>query len=306
MNTTSTASLGEDARLTEAGSEGKAQAWLWWTTVPDKIGEKLGVIGNFSAESPAAAAAVLRAAEDRLRAQGCTLAVGPMDGTTWRRYRFVTDAGTEPPFFLEPAQPPEWPEWWREAGFVPLAEYYSTATENLAQRDDRLDGVATRMRASGISIRPIDAENYEVELGRIYDVSIISFQSNFLYTPLPREAFIAQYLPLRSKMKPELVLLAEQNGRPVGYVFATPDFAQAQRGQPITNFIVKTLAVLPGRAFAGLGALLLGEVHAAAHRAGFKRGIHALMHETNTSRNLSAHYAQTIRRYTLFSKRVGP
>jgi len=39
---------------------------------------------------------------------------------------------------------------------------------------------------------------------------------------------------------------------------------------------------------------------------GFTRAIHALMHETNKSRNLSARYARTIRRYTLFSKRLDP
>jgi GNAT superfamily N-acetyltransferase len=98
--------------------------------------------------------------------------------------------------------------------------------------------------------------------------------------------------------------LAEQRSRPVGYVFAVPDFAQAQRGSPIDTLIVKTLAVLPGRAYAGLGAWLLGEVHAAGRRLGFTRAIHALMHETNQSRNLSAHYARTIRRYTLLSKRL--
>lgn len=115
---------------------------------------------------------------------------------------------------------------------------------------------------------------------------------------------MGQYRAIRTRVNPELVLVAEEAGRPVGYVFATPDFAQAQRGEIMSTVIVKTLAVLPGRAWAGLGALLLGEVHAAAHQLGFKRAIHALMHETNTSRNLSAHYAKTIRRYTLFSKRL--
>lgn len=41
-----------------------------------------------------------------------------------------------------------------------------------------------------------------------------------------------------------------------------------------------------------------------ARALGFTRAIHALMHETNKSRNLSAHYAKTIRRYTLFSKKL--
>ena len=61
-------------------------------------------------------------------------------------------------------------------------------------------------------------------------------------------------------------------------------------------------SILPGRAQAGLGAVLLAEVHAVAGRLGYQRAIHALMHETNPSRNLSAHYAGAIRRYTLFKR----
>jgi L-amino acid N-acyltransferase YncA len=304
MSALSNDGLGEDLRLTERAADGAAEAWLWWQTVPTLPGERLGVIGHFSAGGPAAAAAVLRSAENELRTRGCTLAVGPMDGTTWRQYRFVTDAGTEPPFFLEPAQPTSWPEWWRAAGYASLAEYTSTATDDITTRDARLDSVAQRMKAAAITIRAFDAEHFEDELARIYDVSVTAFQENFLYTPLPREAFIAQYRAIQSRVNPALVLLAEQSGKPVGYVFATPDFAQAQRGAPMTTFIVKTLAVLPGRAFAGLGALLLGEVHAAAQTLGFTRVIHALMHQSNRSRNLSAHYATAIRRYTLFSKRL--
>jgi GNAT superfamily N-acetyltransferase len=272
--------------------------------VPALPGERVGVIGGFAATSSETAGRVLSFAEAELKVRGCTLAVGPMDGNTWRRYRFVTDAGTEPPFFMEPTNPPEWPAWWRTAGFEPLAEYYSSATEDLTTRDPRLDGAAARMAAAGISIRPLDPARFEEDLTRIYDVSVVSFQDNYLYTPLPREDFFVQYRAIQERVKPELVLLAEQAAKPVGYVFAVPDYAQAQRGEPVTTVIVKTLAVLPSRANAGLGALLLGRVHEAAESLGFTRAIHALMHETNKSRNLSARYAQTIRRYTLFAKRL--
>ncbi len=292
--------LGEDVRF-ENSNDGVS---LWWTHVPPVTGERPGVIGQFSAPSQAGAAKILAEACDTLRAQGCTLAIGPMDGNTWRRYRFVTESGDEPSFWLEPANPPEWPLWWREEGFEPLAEYFSTATENLLARDPRVDGVAARMKAAGVSIRPIDPAQFEEDLERIYEVSLAAFAENYLYTPLPREAFFAQYRSIRDRIRPELVLLAEQEGKPTGYVFTVPDFAQAQRGAAVNTIIVKTLAVLPGRRHAGLGAWLLAEAHAAARKVGFARAIHALMHETNKSRNLSAHYAKMIRRYTLFSKRL--
>jgi predicted N-acetyltransferase YhbS len=297
-------SSGADARVELGTPGGGAAATLWWNQVPALAGEKLGVIGEFAAASEHAALEVLAAATGRLRTEGCTLAVGPMDGNTWRKYRLVTAAGTEPPFFMEPVNPPEWPEWWRAAGFGILAEYYSSATQDLGKSDARLAGVTARLTAAGMTIRPLDPACFEEELGRIHDVSVESFQENFLYTPLPRAEFIAQYRTVQTRVRPELVRLAEQQGRAVGYVFALPDWAQAQRGEPITTVIVKTLAVRPGRAYAGLGAWLLGDVHAAAERLGYRRAIHALMHETNQSRNLSAHYAETIRRYALFSRRL--
>lgn len=302
MSTHSPSELGEDLQLREVRPDGTAEAWVWWTNVPQLPGERIGVIGHFRADNEAAATAVLQRALAELRQRGCTRAVGPMDGNTWRSYRFVTDPGTEPPFLLEPVNPLQWPAWWRNAGFAPLAEYYSTASDDVSTRDPRLASVAARMKSAGIRLRPLNPAVFEEELGRIYDVSVISFQENYLYTPLPRDMFIAQYQAVRNIVRPELVMLAEHDGRPVGYVFALPDLAEAKRGLPVRSFIVKTLAVLPGRTYAGLGALLLGEVHTAAQALGFTRVIHALMHQSNTSRNLSAHYAQTIRRYTLFSR----
>jgi GNAT superfamily N-acetyltransferase len=292
--------LGEDQRLDLPG----ASAWLWWTSAPPLAGERPGAIGRFRAADGAAARAVLDAAAEILRERGCTLAIGPMDGNTWRSYRFVTDPGTAPPFLLEPRNPPEYPHWWEAAGFVPLAQYHSTATEDLAAGDPRTAAAAARLADAGVTVRALDPGRYAEDLGAIHDVSLESFRDNYLYTPLPRDAFLAQYQALRGRIRPELVLLAERAGRAVGYAFAIPDLEEAARGEPPRTVIVKTLAVRPGRAWAGLGAVLLARVHAAARDLGLRRAVHALMHETNRSRNLSAHYGTPLRRYTLFARRL--
>ena len=348
-------SLGEDLRLDHREAGQSASTYLWWTHVPTLPGEKIGVLGHFSADGPEATTALLKKAELTLVAHGCTLAVGPMDGNTWCRYRFVTEPGTEPAFFLEPTNPPQWPGWWLSSGYSQLATYTSTVTEDLRHEDPRVATVAARLSAAGISLRPLALANFKEDLTHIYDVSIESFQENFLYTPLSTDAFLAQYLPLQARVVPHLILIAEHASRPVGYVFAMPDFAQAtpsefgvrpsgrsdldpqnglkpglhtqpsefgvrhsgrpnpnteprlQKAPPSTaidTLIVKTLAVRPGRAYAGLGAWLLAEVHRSARQLGYTRAIHALMHESNRSKNLSAHYAQPLRRYALFSKKL--
>jgi hypothetical protein len=79
---------------------------------------------------------------------------------------------------------------------------------------------------------------------------------------------------------------------------------QAKRGERIDTAIMKTLAVLPGRRSAGLGGLLLFRSYQAAREQGLGRAIHALMHDANVSRNLNREHTRTLRRYTLYSRRL--
>jgi GNAT superfamily N-acetyltransferase len=132
------------------------------------------------------------------------------------------------------------------------------------------------------------------------------FNRNFLYTPISEAAFLAQYMAVAPYVQPELTLMAEQGRELLGYLFGIPDLNQARRGEQIDTFIIKTVAVLPGRRSAGLGSVLVAESHRIAEQRGYRRAIHALMHASNKSRNISARYAQTMRRYTLFQRRLGP
>ena len=231
-----------------------------------------------------------------------------MDGNTWRRYRFVTDAGPdepqEPPFFLEPANPPEWPSQFERAGFTRLAEYYSALNSDLERADERIAPVAWRLENAGVRIRSANGSDLSNELKRIYQLSRIAFTRNFLYTELPEQAFLAQYTPLLGRIHPDLLLLAERGAELAGYLFALPDFAQAARGRAMDTFLIKTVAILPDPKLRGLGGLLVAQAHQAGLRLGFRRCIHALMHENNVSRNISSHYATTMRRYTLYGREI--
>jgi GNAT superfamily N-acetyltransferase len=281
-----------------------ARCSLWWCQAPELPGERLGVVGHFAAAAAEAAGALLEQAFATLRLEGCSLAVGPMDGNTWRRYRFVVDAGREPPFFLEPENPPQYPEYFRAAGFAPLAEYTSALTEDLSLQDARIAGAIARLRAGGVGWRPLDPGRFEAELKAIYRLSVLSFTENFLYTPIGEAEFLAQYRAVEPYLDPALTLMAEREGELVGYLFGVPDLNQARRGDAVDTFIIKTVAVLPGRRNAGLGSVLVAEAQRIAREKGYRRAIHALMHDNNKSRNISGHYAQTMRRYALFQRRL--
>jgi ribosomal protein S18 acetylase RimI-like enzyme len=249
-----------------------------------------------------------------------------MDGNTWRRYRFIVERGTEPPFALEPDNPDEWPGHWTDAGFTTLATYASALNETPGAPDPRTDAALARLAEEGLTIRPIDLADVDATLERIYDLSLRAFSDNFLYTPIGREEFMAQYQAVLPYVRPELVLLAERSGRRaplygvpdvpdrraplhgvperqlVGYMFALPDLLQRTRGVAVDTVILKTLAVDESVRGSGLGGALLDLAQRAAHALGYRRAIHALFHEANVSGRISSRYARRIRRYALFSR----
>ena len=246
---------------------------------------------------------ILREALNLLEFAGCTIAVGPMDGNTWRRYRFVSERGSEPPFFLEPDNPDAWREQFERVGFRVMATYTSAVTGDLTKEDPRLDTTLAKLQSEGVTIRSFDPENADTELKQLFRLSLDSFQANYLYSPIDEDEFLDQNRRALPFVVPDLVLMAERDSRLVGFLFAIPDILQRQRRDAIDTLIIKTVAVSPSMANHGLGGLLVGLVQRRARGLGFRRAIHALMHEQNVSRHISRRYAHTIRRYALYVRR---
>lgn len=290
--------------LVDGTSVVQARASCWWTNTPFMPGQRVGVIGHYAANDEPSGVIILNQAVHRLEQAGCTMAVGPMDGNTWRRYRFVVERTNEPPFFLEPDNPDAWPDHFKNAGFSVLASYTSALTRALADENPRLDEARQRLGAQEVTIRSMALADAEQELQRIFHLSLESFQGNYLYTPITEREFLEQNRRVLPFVQPDLILLAERAGVLVGFLFAVPDVLQRQRGRTVDTLIIKTVAVSPAVANAGLGGLLVGLVQRRARDRGFTRAIHALMHEQNVSLKISGHYAQTIRRYALFARRL--
>lgn len=291
-----------DARvfLTSAAGRVVAHCALWWTETPMHEGSRIGAIGGFAACDAEAARLLLGGAEAGLRTAGCRIAIGPMNGNTWRRHRFVTGDQGRGPFLLEPRNPVEHPQWWLAAGYEGISRYSSSSMP--------LQGGGTfppKLRDRlGVSIRGLDPDRYDDELRIIHRISLKSFSANFLYTPLEERDFFGAYQKFRDKVDPDLVLIAGRDGVPCGFVFTLRDIeAEARREKPA--LIVKTLAVDPAARCAGLGSLLVDEVHRIGFAKGHIEAIHALQHESNTSLKItSRHHGTVFRRYTLFSKRL--
>ncbi len=299
-----TVSVGSEGKKNPAETAGTrsvvASAALWWRDTPIVDGCRIGTIGDFMADDADSAKRLLDGAANHLREQGCHIAVGPMNRNTWQRHRFVVESGGRGPFLLEPRNPPKYPTWWKQAGFSVLSGY-SSSVMPLDGGEVISPAVKSRLLRSLI-VRRLDPARYEDELRKIHAVSLKSFSSNFLYTPLEEEEFLAAYRNVRDQVDADLVRIAERDGVSCGFVFGIPDLEAVARGEK-PAIIVKTLAVDPASRCAGLGSLLVDDLHRTAREKGYTEAIHALQHETNTSLKITGrHHGEVIRRYALFSR----
>lgn len=255
---------------------------LWWSYVPQLAGHKIGCIGECES------VAQIREAESILCDQGCTLAIGPMNGSTWAKHRAVIESDGSPAFPLEPTAAPVF----RDADYGILATY-SSSRINLTCDHRPNPALQNRLRRAGVTVRNLRVAELDDELRSIYRLSLTAFAGNFLYTPVPEQSFLTMYQSFASQLTPGCAFLAESGGDLVGFVFGY---------RTSHAVIVKTLAVLPERRFAGLGTLLVDAIQQAARSDGFTTAIHALQREDNSSLRISKRFsAEVFRRYALFS-----
>ena len=289
--------------LDDEDGASSARASLWWRAAPAYRDERVGLVGHYAAANADAATRILEAASVRLASAGCTIAVGPIDGSTWRRYRLLTERGSEPTFFLEPDNPDDWPGHFERSGFMPFAQYYSALCEDIGAIRTS-EPVARQLLANGFTARAIEVARIGEELDALWPLASDAFSDNLLYTPISEDEFRAMYTALLPVLRPELVLIGERQGTPVGFGFAVPDVMRAQRGHALDTIVFKTIGVASRMRQRGIGKWLFDCTIEAARALGFSRAIFALIHEDNPSGRLAHPHGRDFRRYALYARRL--
>ena len=247
-------------------------------------------------------AGVVERACRELKTRHCGHAIGPMDGNTWRRYRFVTERGTAKPFFLEPDNPDHWPEHFTRCGFRAYANYVSELNPNFHDRQPELGGLRKKFDDLRVTIEPVDLARTAEDMRGLYEVICESFVDSLLYTPLEYNDFKTMYTPLIDIVDPRLTLVARHEGRVVGFVFSAPDYLQSPQTQEIDTIVIKTVAILPRKEYSGLGRVLIVDMLQNAQAMGYRQAISALMHCENRSQEISSDCAGPMRGYQLFAR----
>ncbi len=284
----------------------RARCSVWWRKTARVDRRPIGAIGHYFADGSESAALLLRHACREIGRRGAVLAVGPLDGSTWRRYRFITERGAARPFFLEPDNPDDFPMHFIASGFSSYAHYVSALNPDIATRQLELGDLRAKFADLGVTVEALDLDGTGDPLDGIYRVACEAFADALLFTPIGFDEFVRMYGAMIAGIDPRLVLIARHAGRIVGFVFCPPDLLGARDPAEIDTIVIKTVAVLPRTEYRGLGRLMIVEALTNAVDCGYRRAINALMHRTNRSCGISGECAQPMRAYQLFAREVTP
>jgi len=192
--------------------------------VQEHMGKGIGQWGFFDALDPEAAMALIKTAEEWLRAQGMTSALGPISLSIWDEPGLEIEGFAEPPTAMMGHHKPEYQAWIEAAGYG-KAKDLLTYEVNIEHWDDPMINrlIAMGERNSRIRIRMVDKSKFNDEARLILNLLNDAWSSNWGYVPLT-EAEIAY---AGKKLKPiifnELVRIAEVDGEPVAFMLTIPD-----------------------------------------------------------------------------------
>ncbi len=264
-------------------------------------GRQLGVIGNLACEeSYSTFLTLMDRITDHYRKQKIQRIAGPMNGSTWYNYRFVSSSEGKP-FFLDLSHPSFYHRFFKDYGFETLATYFSQKSTSLTHHWDKVESIYNSFIAKGVSIRSFEKENFKDEFQRLGSFCNLAFADNFLFSPIENEEFAKKMESSLPLIDPKYTLIAEYESEIVGFIFCYPDLLSKDR----KTIVVKTIARDPSDKFKGLGSVLSSLVMKKAIDEGFEESIHALIIETNRSKHLSNKFkASYFRSYELLTLNI--
>ena len=192
--------------------------------VQEHMGQGTGQWGFFDALDAEAAAVLITTAEDWLRQQGMTRALGPISLSIWDEPGLEIEGFAEPPTAMMGHHRPEYQAWIEAAGYGKAKDLLTYALNIENWEDPKIDRlIAMGERNPRIRIRMVDKSRFDEEARLILNLLNDAWSNNWGYVPLTE----AEIKYAGKKLKPiifnELVRVAELDGEPVAFMLTIPD-----------------------------------------------------------------------------------
>lgn len=198
--------------------------------------DRVGFFGMFESVDDAAVARLLvETAADWVRARGMDTLRGPINLSTNEEISspgVLVDGFDTPPVITMSHNPPYYGrllEGCGMAGSKDLLAYWmasSTPPERLVRVVERTS------KRDGVTLRPLRMKHLNDEVRIIQEIYNSAWSRNWGFVPMTSAEFAYLAKDMKSVVDPELCLIAEVRGEPVGFSLALPDLNLALKHLP--------------------------------------------------------------------------
>jgi GNAT superfamily N-acetyltransferase len=194
----------------------------------ERYEEQRGFFGFFECEDDSEAArALFGTAAEWLHAEGMVSIRGPVNPSLNYECGLLIEGFDTPPFFMMTHNRPYYGRLVEENGFGKIEDLYAFwgRLSMLESIDSKLgvmvEGVKERF---GVTVRQLDRKRFDEEVRMFLEIYNSSLGGTWGFVPLSSGEVKHMAASLRYLIVPELALVAEVDGKPIGTVFCLLDY----------------------------------------------------------------------------------
>lgn len=188
--------------------------------------ESIGLFGSFEClRVDKVPQLLLETARDWLRNKSMTLMRGPwsFDSQEWG---LVVKGGDQPSMIMAPYNPPYYPAAFESFGLTKVKDLmvYSVTLDTSYQLPERfVKHIARVSEKYGVRIRPINMKQLDADVQSIVHIANEATKDNWGFIPVTDAEAEDLAKGLKMIVDPDLIMIAEADGRPIGYQITLPD-----------------------------------------------------------------------------------
>lgn len=209
----------------------------------------VGAFGFFEAiDDYDVAKTLLDTAAGWLRSKGLNYMEGPYNYSTNQACGLLIEGFDKPPSIMMTYNKPYYQKFFENYGLIKKTDVlaYRIHSKDFPQRLKNSIPLLERIfEKNGIRIRPINMKKFDQDVASTLKVYNKAWSKNLGFAPMTEKEFLHAGKDMKMIIDPNLVLLAEKDGQPVGFSLTLPDINQIliriKRGRLFPTGIFKLL-----------------------------------------------------------------
>ncbi|OQP68301.1 GNAT family N-acetyltransferase [Niastella populi] len=195
-----------------------------------------------------AASALFTSAEQWLKDHSATTLIGPVNPSTNEPCGLLIDGFDKPPLAMMTYNKPYYTSLLEMLSLQKKVDLlaWDLSLESVGKRPVLLEEkLLNRLRRNNITIRPVNKKDLANEANKVREVYNAAWDKNLGFVPMTDSEFSYLAKDLKMVLDEEFCLIAEHNGKQIGFALAIPDINQilikVRRGRLLPTGIFKLL-----------------------------------------------------------------